>query len=157
MTFKKGDRVRRIRFSYPPRMAVGSEHIVDVGDPDGRKLTVEGLEDWWDAPNFELVKGQPAAPAPQISFSKAMDAARMGARIARAGWNGKDMWACMGEGSPSLPASSFWNRHTRKFAEDNGGSAEVLPYMILKTADNKIVMGWLASQTDMFADDWVVL
>ena len=29
--------------------------------------------------------------------------------------------------------------------------------MFLKTADNKLVIGWLASQTDMFAEDWDVV
>lgn len=67
------------------------------------------------------------------------------------------MWVALGAGCEALSAEKFWNRHTRKFAEENGGTAEVLPYLILKTADSKILMGWLASQTDILAEDWCVL
>jgi hypothetical protein len=29
--------------------------------------------------------------------------------------------------------------------------------IVMKTAQNTLVVGWLASQTDLLADDWVVL
>jgi hypothetical protein len=32
-----------------------------------------------------------------------------------------------------------------------------MPYITMKTADGSIVMGWLASQPDMLADDWVIV
>lgn len=82
---------------------------------------------------------------------------KQGKKAARKGWNGKGMWICLGKGNPSLKAEAFWNEHTRDFAEKNGGSAEVLPYIIFKTADDKILMGWLASQSDMLAEDWVIV
>ncbi len=92
-----------------------------------------------------------------LTFGQALEAAKQGKRIARTGWNGKGMWVAYGAGNPALEAEKFWNPHTRKFAEDNGGTAEVLPYLLFKTADNKILMGWLASQTDMLAEDWIIL
>ena len=92
-----------------------------------------------------------------FGFDGALQAMEAGHKVAREGWNGKGMWICKGEGNPSLPADKFWNPHTRAFAEQNGGFAEVLPYLILKTADGKILMGWLASQTDMLAKDWRVV
>jgi hypothetical protein len=96
-------------------------------------------------------------PTNALSFGHALVALKAGKRVARAGWNGKDMWLCLGQGNDSLPAAQFWNAHTRGFAEDNGGSAKVLPYVIMKTADGSVLMGWLASQSDMLADDWTVL
>ena len=33
---------------------------------------------------------------------------------------------------------------------------ENLPYLEMKTADNKLIP-WLASQSDMLAEDWVVV
>lgn len=92
-----------------------------------------------------------------MDFSDALRAINEGHRVARAGWNGKGMWVCAGQGNESLPAENFWNRHTRRHAHANGGSAKVLPYMIMKTADGSILMGWLASQSDMFAEDWEVV
>lgn len=92
-----------------------------------------------------------------FGFDGAIQAMEAGHKVARDGWNGKDMWVCKGDGFPCLPAANFWNRHTRAFAEANGGFADVLPYLILKTADGKILMGWLASQTDMLAKDWRIV
>jgi hypothetical protein len=92
-----------------------------------------------------------------LSFSDALLAMKAGKKVARKGWNGKDMWLCIGAGHPALEAEKFWNEHTRKFAEGNGGKAEVLPYIIMKTADNKILMGWLASQSDLLAEDFYIL
>lgn len=92
-----------------------------------------------------------------LNFGQAIEALKEGRRVAREGWNGKGMWIALGEGNPALEADKFWNPHTRAFAEQNGGTAEVLPYILFKTADNKILMGWLASQTDILAEDWVIV
>jgi len=92
-----------------------------------------------------------------LTFGDALFFLKQGKKVARKGWNGKGMWICLGKGNPSLHAGAFWNEHTRIFAEQKGGSAEVLPYIIFKTADNKILMGWLASQTDMLCDDWCIV
>lgn len=89
-----------------------------------------------------------------MDYSEALLYMKDGHRVRRAGWNGKGMWICIGDGNDANPAANFWNKHTRAFAEQNGGFARVLPYFIMKTADNAILMGWLASQTDMLAEDW---
>jgi hypothetical protein len=60
-------------------------------------------------------------------------------------------------GSPALPAANFWSPCNKAFAEQNGGTAEVLPCITMKTAGGKILMGWLASQTDMLSDDWGIV
>ena len=92
-----------------------------------------------------------------MDFGGAIKAIKKGEKVARVGWNGKSMWIALGKGNPALPSEEFWNEHTKKFAENNGGSAEVLPYILFKTADSKILMGWLASQTDILSEDWVVV
>jgi hypothetical protein len=94
---------------------------------------------------------------PLLDFGAAIKALKQGKKVARQGWNGKNMWIVLGKGNPALPSESFWNEHTKAFAEQNGGTAEVLPYILFKTADNKILMGWLASQTDVLGEDWMVL
>lgn len=103
------------------------------------------------------VFGKAYWPCDGLSFGLALDAMRCGKKVARAGWNGKGMWIALGEGNKETPAANFWNQHSRQFAEENGGSAEVLPYILFKTADGKILMGWLASQTDMLAFDWQIV
>lgn len=91
------------------------------------------------------------------NFGQALEALKQGKRVAREGWNGKNMWLALSLGNPSLPSDNFWNPHNKQFAIENGGSAEVLSVITMKTADNKILMGWLASQTDMLAEDWLIL
>lgn len=67
------------------------------------------------------------------------------------------MWLSLSAGTPNLPADKFWSPHNRAFAKANGGSATVLPCITMKTATGEILMGWLASQTDMLAEDWCVV
>lgn len=95
--------------------------------------------------------------SPDLTFGDAIEAIKAGFRVARRGWNGKDMWLCYGKGHPALPAANFWNPHTRAHADENGGTAPVLPYIIMKTAGGEVLMGWLASQSDMLAEDWVLI
>ena len=33
----------------------------------------------------------------------------------------------------------------------------VPPFICMKTADKNVVFGWLASQTDMLAEDWKII
>lgn len=96
-------------------------------------------------------------PVNAMTFGDALVMLKDGHRVCRAGWNGKGMWLALGHGVASNPACNFWNKHTRTFAEKNGGSAPVLPYIIMKTAGGEVLMGWLASQTDMLAEDWMLL
>lgn len=92
-----------------------------------------------------------------LNFGQAIEALKEGKRVARQGWNGKGMWLALSVGNPSLDAEKFWNPHNKQFAIDNGGIAEVLSTITMKTADNKILMGWLASQTDILSEDWCIL
>lgn len=94
-----------------------------------------------------------------MNFGEALEALKRGHRIARKGWNGKGMWLALSghlEGR-LIPAEQFWSPQNKAFAEENGGKAHVLPCITMKTADGSILMGWLASQTDMLAEDWEVL
>lgn len=92
-----------------------------------------------------------------FGFDTAIRLMKDGEKVRRSGWNGKGMWICLGAGQEGLTADKFWNKHTKAFAEALGGAADVLPYFIMKTADDKILMGWLASQSDMVAEDYEIV
>ena len=94
-------------------------------------------------------------PTTGLTFGMAIEALKAGHRVTREGWNGKGMWLALTHGQTVL-AEGFWNAHNRQFAHDNGGQAEVQPYITMKTAQNKVVP-WLASQSDMLDEDWMVL
>lgn len=65
-----------------------------------------------------------------------------GPRICRKNWNGKGMWLRV-----VIPGGD-----NKEF--DMG--MENLPYVELKTADNKLVP-WVPSQTDILAEDWQIV
>ena len=92
-----------------------------------------------------------------MDFGYALKELKAGRAVQRAGWNGKGMWLSYSPGSAALPAEKFWSPVNRLYAEANGGTADVLPCITMKTATGEILMGWLASQTDMLADDWSVV
>lgn len=88
-----------------------------------------------------------------MNFGEALEELKTGQKVARSGWNGKGMFLAHSPGAIDLPADKFWAGPNREFAERNGGKATVLPYITMKTADGCIVP-WLASQTDILAEDW---
>jgi hypothetical protein len=95
-----------------------------------------------------------------MDFGDAIRALKRGDRVAREGWNGKNMWLSLSGGPKGQYVSheDFWSEHNAAYAAlQPGGMAHVLPCITMKTADGSILMGWLASQTDMLSEDWVVV
>jgi hypothetical protein len=45
----------------------------------------------------------------------------------------------------------------KELCDNNGGEIEALGTICMKTADNKILTGWLASQTDILSEDWLLI
>lgn len=70
---------------------------------------------------------------PSSTFGQALEALKSGERVTREGWNGKDMWLAL-----QVP-----DEHSKM----------TLPYIYMKTVQGDLVP-WLASQTDMLAEDW---
>lgn len=93
-----------------------------------------------------------------MNFGQALEALKEGKKVAREGWNGKGMFLYLVNGS-------------RPHSEDLRGecATHILPlcredavvkinsHIDMKAADDSIVIGWLASQTDMLAEDWEVI
>ena len=90
------------------------------------------------------------------SFGQAIGSLKRGFKVARQGWNGKGMWLWLKEGTM---VKSEWchDPALKEIADNNGGKIEALGTICLKTADNKILSGWLASQTDVLSNDWVIV
>lgn len=71
-----------------------------------------------------------------MDFSDALKAVKAGKKIQRKGWNGKGMWI--------------------EIQRPDKNSKMTLPYLYLNYPNGTRVP-WLASQTDMLEEDWVVL
>jgi hypothetical protein len=93
-----------------------------------------------------------------MDIGQAIRAIKDGERVARHGWNGKDMWLSYSPGHPNLSAGNFWSKANQDYAYGLPGTVvPVLPCITMKTATGEILMGWLASQTDLLAEDWLVV
>lgn len=99
----------------------------------------------------------PAKKEVNFSFSVALDFLKNGEKITRKGWNGADQWLSIScPDTKDIPAESFWSPHNAEYARKNGGSAKVAPCITLKNAQGMIIMGWIPSAGDLFADDWMI-
>jgi hypothetical protein len=93
-----------------------------------------------------------------VNFGSALEALKKGARIARQGWNGKNMFLFLLPAG-TVPTKAIHDPALRQVIESEvgGETFEALGSIRMFTADKKILTGWLASQTDMLAEDWVIL
>ena len=73
-------------------------------------------------------------------------------RFARKGWNGKEMFIYLVEGS-EVPAEDWTPRSGFTSHEWTSGIV-IRPHIDMRDALGFRVIGWLASQTDMLSDDW---
>ena len=108
----------------------------------------------------------------KVNFGTALEAVKQGKLIAREGWNGKGMFVFQRPSDEletgfipkvkSLPQSvKDWidKNLDDKINQGEQGLNKVkfTAYLCMKAADGTIVNGWLASQTDMLAEDWNIL
>ena len=88
---------------------------------------------------------------PTFSFSIALEYLKNGARVARAGWNGKGMFLFL------VPGSHFEvNRPPLLGIYPEGTPIDYRPHIDMKTAQGDVVP-WVASQSDLLEDDWVIV
>lgn len=87
----------------------------------------------------------------KMDFGDALKAIKNGERVARAGWNGKDMFISL------VPGSTFEvSRQPMLSVFGEGTKIEYHDHIYMKTAQGYVV-SWLASQADLLAEDWVVV
>ena len=115
------------------------------GEDDGYLVRYpDGYESWCPKEQFELANRKIDA----LTFGHAIEAAKQGKKIARKGWNGKGMFVFLVGGckvSGGVGSTLM------------GGNFESCAHFCRRDAQGKCVVGWLASQTDMLAEDWVIV
>jgi hypothetical protein len=85
------------------------------------------------------------------NFSQALNHIKEGDKVARSGWNGKGMFLFLVQGSTFKV-----NRPPLLGIYEEGTEVNYHAHIDMKTADGQVVP-WLASQTDLLAEDWVIL
>ena len=84
----------------------------------------------------------------RLNFGEVIAGLKQGKRYARAGWNGKGMFVFLVNGS-----NFTVNREPLLSIMGAGTEVQYRPHIDMKDADGQVVP-WLASQTDMLAEDW---
>lgn len=120
-------------------------------DPERQGYQVKYTDDYvsW-CPKEEFEKANRLTTG--MSFGHAVEAMRQhGKKVSRAGWNGKGMFLFLVAGSQFKV-----NRPPLLGIYEEGTEIDYCPHIDMKTADGKVVP-WLASQTDVLADDWGIV
>lgn len=107
----------------------------------------EGYISWSPADVFENAYRQVG----NMTFGLAIEALKKGYSVSRAGWNGKGMWLVLVSGTAVQEAIDITYG-----PGDGKPGCPVLDAIYMKTADDKFVP-WLASQTDVLAEDWGIV
>lgn len=85
-----------------------------------------------------------------MSFGDALVFLKQGHKVARSGWNGKCMHL-------QLVETDFYSLLESKIdGVKTGPEWNLDPFIVMKTAANTLVP-WLASQTDVLAEDWCIV
>ena len=85
-----------------------------------------------------------------MGFDMALRLIKMGKQVTRTGWNAGGQFVYL------LPASKLQSAIGYGFGEYIG-EPEFVQTIVLKNAQNKLVVGWVPSIGDLFAEDWKLL
>ena len=134
---KEGKKVKLPEWSGYWFLDVNND-MISVLTKDGDILDTPWFDKYEDRTDFEITEGR-------LGFDWAIRALKNGKKVTRKGWNGKNMWLIY------VPAE--------KWSTSIGPSGSLvpnahrLPWIAMKTVNDGLVP-WLASQTDMLAEDW---
>ena len=83
-----------------------------------------------------------------MNFGQALEALKAGKKVAREGWNGKNQYIELASNISYMNAS----RRIVNCEHDAIGNKA-----IAFVGTSGVQMGWLASQADMLAEDWIIV
>lgn len=115
--------------------------------------TYKGYVSWSPKDVFERAY----KPTEGMTFGLALEALKKGCKVARKGWNGKGMWLILVPGQKEVAL-----RQGTPYGDALAlTSCEILPHIDMWTTNahgrRAMLPGWVASQTDMLADDWEIV
>lgn len=99
----------------------------------------DGYESWSPEKQFNETYRE----CDDMTFGLAIEALKKGEYVARKGWNGKAMFLFLA--------------HGKDIQTCVGIPDKCVDVVCMKTAQDTVVFGWLASQTDMLAEDWLIV
>ncbi|WP_213956335.1 DUF2829 domain-containing protein [Variovorax sp. dw_954] len=160
-----------VRLAYIDHMGVPGTTVVPLRQAGQERPNAREWAEWmpyqvgqaakvYDSQDFPAPSREDLKPGPIVlvqkesppfkdtcSFGWAVELLKAGNKVARAGWNGKGMWLCL------VDWSQYQVTEVAHLVHD---TPRPLPWIGMRTADNGFVP-WLASQTDILAEDWTVV
>ncbi|WP_196595711.1 DUF2829 domain-containing protein [Pectinatus frisingensis] len=121
------------------------------GDSDGYLVTyADGYSSW--SPRLVFEKAYRHTNG--MTFGLAIEAAKLGKKISRTGWNGKGLFVVYQKGYPQgIPcnkqSAEAWGLHEGDLFKCN-------PYLQIKQVDGSHSM-WVPSIGDVLAEDWQII
>lgn len=116
------------------------------GQPGYKVVYSDSYESWSPKDVFE----EAYQPITGMSFGHALVALKSGLRVARQGWNGKNQFVYLIKGTDLQDVLKYGYGEYM-------GEPTIQSALAIKTSAGQIQVGWLASQTDMLADDWIII
>lgn len=88
-----------------------------------------------------------------MNFGQAIEALKNGDKVSRVGWNGKGMFLIYVPGTKDAKL----NEGTPYEKALRSNIVTINPHIDMYTATGEFQPGWLASQTDILAEDWDIV
>tara|TARA_R110000868_G_scaffold194416_1_gene439838 strand:- start:418 stop:726 length:309 start_codon:yes stop_codon:yes gene_type:complete len=96
-----------------------------------------------------------------MNFGQAIEAMNNGKMVSRSGWNGKNMFIYKTVGNTVsadfIPKFASLPDSVKEFLEVRKMDVVFLPSITMYTATGEMQPGWLASQSDILAEDWGIV
>lgn len=91
-----------------------------------------------------------------MNFGEALENLKTGKKVTRKGWNSKGMFIYMVH-SKVVPYSKADLETQMAYIAHDKSTVTYNDHINMRAADGSVVVGWLASQTDMLSDDWMIV
>jgi len=133
-------------------------------DPEAEGFLVvypDGYESWSPKGQFEKAYRETDG----LSFGLAIEAMKKGFKVARTGWNSKGMFCIYVPGTDQVTftINTPYAKALSNLADEHGNVHDqiILPHFDMYTINTEgrraMLPGWLASQSDIAADDWQIV
>lgn len=168
---KKGKLVARAgwggywqRYYDTVHMYTKEGRIIDIVNTTDVFYTLDNMvaDDWMVVEGYaDTTHEETAAPRSKpleelftFDFGNALLYMKKGMKVARKGWNGRNMWVVYMP--PLFLDKDVINGRTKKHLGE-GVDLDSQGYLAMMNAQGKWQPGWLATQSDVLADDWMVV
>ena len=93
-----------------------------------------------------------------MTFGETLIALQDGKKVAREGWNGKNMFLILNGGYTVLNKDARPGHLDESFLNSQGvSSLNICPHIDMWTAQKELSVGWRPTNVDMFTNDWKII